>query len=187
MFFNVQPKNAIINDFNKELINVYDCIKNDPSKIMKLLDEHFKNYSESAENYYYRIRLQDRNKIKLDDYQKAARTIFLNKTCFNGLYRVNKNGCFNAAWGKRKIVNLYDRENFLNVNEYLKNNKVSILNGDFEDAVKTAKKGDLVYFDPPYDLLNENSFTSYTSDGFGVEEQERLAKLCGELNKKGVK
>ena len=148
------------------------------------LNKHEKNHSE---DYYYEIRNKDRNKNtfnRLADYTRAARTIYLNKACFNGLYRVNSKNEFNVPFGKKIKVNTYERDNLLLVHSYLINNDVKILNVDFEESVKEAKKGDFIYFDPPYDSDTE-TFNSYTEDGFGKEEQKRLADVFKDLDKRG--
>jgi len=188
LFFELAPKHAVINDSNSELMNVYKvmCDEDKYSKMCKLLN----NYEvKNSEEFYYDLRNKDRDKEKfekLSDYAKAARTIYLNKACFNGLYRVNSKGEFNVPYNKKTNVNTYDKENLLVVHMYLNMNNVNILNVDFEEALKTAKEGDFVYIDPPYDQIN-SSFTSYTEDGFGKDEQIRLAKVYKELHDRGVK
>lgn len=188
LFFDLSPKHAVINDSNSELMNVYKVMTDEDkySKMCKLLN----NYEvKNSEEFYYEIRNKDRERKKFDklnDYAKAARTIYLNKACFNGLYRVNSKGEFNVPYNKKTKVNTYDSENLLVVHMYLNMNDVKILNVDFEEALKTAKKGDFVYIDPPYDQIKA-SFTSYTEEGFGKDEQIRLAKVYKELDKRGVK
>lgn len=188
LFFELAPKKAVINDSNIELMNVYQvmCDEEKYSKMCHLLN----NYeSKNNEEFFYEIRNKDRNKEKfnkLSDYARAARTIYLNKSCFNGLYRVNSKGEFNVPYNKKTTVNTYDKENLLVVHMYLNMNEVTILNIDFEEALKNASKGDFVYIDPPYDQVN-SSFTSYTEEGFGRDEQIRLAKVFGELTERGVK
>ena len=188
LLFDLAPKNAVINDSNEELINVFNVLCNDKkySKMCRYLNKFERKHDEE---FYYEIRNIDRNKKKfnkLNDSKRAARTIYLNKSCFNGLYRVNSKGEFNVPFGKKTKVNTYDGENLLNVHSYLTLNNISILCTDFEDAVSTAKEGDFVYFDPPYDS-DTSTFNSYTEDGFNKDEQRRLAKVFKELDKKGVK
>ena len=188
LLFDLAPKNAIINDSNEELINVFNvlCDEKKYNKMCKYLNKYERKHDEE---FYYEIRNIDRNKKKfnrLNDSKRAARTIYLNKACFNGLYRVNSKGEFNVPFGKKSKVNTYDGENLLNVHSYLTMNNVNFLCTDFEDAVSTAKKGDFVYFDPPYDS-DTSTFNSYTEDGFNKDEQRRLAKVFKELDKKGVK
>ena len=186
--FELSPKNAIINDSNEDLMNVFNVLCNEKkyNKMCKYLNKFERKHSEE---FYYEIRNIDRNKKKfnkLNESKKAARTIYLNKACFNGLYRVNSKGEFNVPFGKKSKVNTYDGENLLNVHTYLIMNNINILCTDFEEVVKDAKKGDFVYFDPPYDS-DTSTFNSYTENGFGKDEQRRLAKVFIELDKKGVK
>lgn len=187
LLFSLLPSSAVINDLNSELMNVYKCIKHDTQfpKLLKELDRHQSLHSKC---YYYLIRDLDCSPYYKNwrDYERAARTIYLNKTCFNGLYRVNKKGHFNTPIGTEKYKKLYDLDNITNMHEYLKNNNVKILCGSYSSAVKDAKAGDFVYFDPPYDYQDGNGFTSYTADGFTKENQVELFNLFKELSDKGV-
>lgn len=187
LLFELAPKKAVINDSNAELMNVYQvlCYDSKFKKMCRVLNNYEANHSEE---FFYEIRNKDKNKNtfnRLSDYTRAARTIYLNKACFNGLYRVNSKNEFNVPFGKKSKVNTYDGNNLITVSNYLTMNDIKILNKDFEEAVSYAKKGDFVYFDPPYDSDN-NIFTSYTEEGFGKEEQRRLAKVFKELDQKGV-
>jgi len=186
LFFEISPKTAIINDSNKELMNVYEILRDEKKfeKMCRLLNKYERKHSEK---FYYEIRNIDRNKKKfnkLKDFKRAARTIYLNKACFNGLYRVNSKNEFNVPFGKKTKVNTYEGNNLTIINDYLKSNDIILSNIDFEESVNTAKKGDFIYFDPPYDS-DTSTFNSYTEDGFGKEEQRRLAKVYKELDKKG--
>ena len=186
LFFELSPKKAVINDFNAELINVYNVLCNEEkfNKMIRVLNSHETNHSE---DYYYELRNKDRSKSsfgRLADYTRAARTIYLNKACFNGLYRVNSKGEFNVPFGKKTKVNTYEGSNLNLISYYLTNNQITILNEDFESSVSTAKKGDFIYFDPPYDS-DTSTFNSYTEDGFGKEEQVRLARVFKELSDRG--
>jgi len=186
LLFELSPKKAVINDYNEELMNVFLCIKDEKkfNKMCKELNHHEANHSEE---YYYEIRNKDRDKIKfkkMPDYKRSARTIYLNKACFNGLYRVNHKNEFNVPFNGKTKVNTYDGQNLSIIHSYLNFNDVKILNTDFEDAVKTAKKGDFIYFDPPYDS-DTTTFNSYTEEGFGKEEQKRLASVYKKLADKG--
>ena len=175
LLFELAPKKAVINDYNKELMNVYDCIKDD-KKFTSMCNELNKHELNHSEEYYYEIRNLDRDKKKIShlaDYKRAARTIYLNKACFNGLYRVNSKNEFNVPFGKKNKVNTYDGSNLTLVYVYLNTNNVKILSTDFAESVKDAKKGDFIYFDPPYDS-DTSTFNSYTENGFGKEEQKRL-------------
>ena len=187
LLFKLSPKKAVINDSNKELMNVYQvlCDENKFKKMCNILN-HYE--TEHNEEFYYEIRNKDRNKnsfSRLSDYKKAARTIYLNKACFNGLYRVNSKNEFNVPFGKKEKVNTYDGGNLITVSNYLTMNDIKIINVDFEAAVKNAKKGDFVYFDPPYDS-DTHTFNSYTEEGFNKEQQRRLARVFKELDQKGV-
>ena len=187
LLFELSPKKAVINDSNEELMNVYECLC-DEEKFKKMCGVLNHYETEHSEAFYYDIRNKDRNKNsynRLSCYTKAARTIYLNKACFNGLYRVNSKNEFNVPFGKKLKVNTYDGGNLITVSNYLTMNDIKILCVDFEDAVKSAKKGDFVYFDPPYDS-DTSTFNNYTEDGFGKEEQRRLAKVFKELDAKGV-
>lgn len=187
LLFELLPKKAFINDCNKELINVYKMFLDYKKFVLmgNVLNKHERKHSEK---YYYEIRALDQSEkfLEMLDYEKAARTIYLNKTCFNGLYRVNRKGYFNVPFGKKSNPNTYDGENLLNIHTYFVNNDINLSSLDFEEAVKDAKQNDFVYFDPPYDTYN-NSFTSYTQEGFGKEEQKRLSEVFKVLDKKGVK
>ena len=187
LLFELSPKNAVINDYNKELMNVYSVLCNEEKfkKMCSVLNSYEANHSE---DFFYELRNKDRNKKtfnRLSDYTRAARTIYLNKACFNGLYRVNSKDEFNVPFGKKTKVNTYDGSNLITVSNYLTMNNVKIQCVDFEESVKTAKKGDFVYFDPPYDS-DTATFNSYTEEGFGKDEQRRLATVFKDLDERGV-
>ena len=187
LLFELAPKKAVINDLNEELMNVYNCLCNEEKfkKMCNLLN-HYE--AEHSEEFYYEIRNKDKNKNaynRLSDYTKAARTIYLNKACFNGLYRVNSKNEFNVPFGKKTKINTYEGSNLITVSNYLTMNDIKIQSVDFEESLKTAKKGDFVYIDPPYDS-DTSTFNNYTEDGFGKEEQRRLAKVYKDLDKRGV-
>ena len=189
LLFDIAPMNANINDSNSELMCVYNCFRNEEDFYLLLeeLDKHEKNHNE---DYYYQIREMDRdpNFNDLPIYVRAARMLYLNKACFNGLYRVNSKGFFNVPSGKKEKVNTYDRKNMIAIKEYFESNNINTFNDDFEKVVEAAKAGDFVYFDPPYDTLDDkDSFTSYSKDSFGKDEQTRLARVFKELSNKGVK
>src|SRR5574344_2024411 len=186
LLFELSPKNAVINDYNKELMNVYECLK-DEKKFDAMCRELNKHEANHSEEYYYKIRNLDRDKTKFNkmtDYKRAARTVYLNKACFNGLYRVNSKNEFNVPFGKKAHVNTYEGQNLGIISGFLNYNNIKLLSVDFEEALKDAKQGDLVYLDPPYDT-DEHSFTSYTEEGFGKEEQVRLAKVFKDLSARG--
>lgn len=186
VFFELAPKKAVLNDYNKELMNVFECIK-DEIKFEKMCNELNHHEANHSEEYYYDIRNVDRDKNKFNriaDYKRAARTIYLNKACFNGLYRVNSKNEFNVPYGKKDKVNTYEGQNLGIVHCILNFNDIELISTDFEEAVKNAKKGDFIYFDPPYDS-DTTTFNSYTDGGFGKEEQIRLFNLFEQLDKKG--
>lgn len=185
VLFHLQPKNGIINDFNEELINTYQVIKNNLDELIEDLKTH-KNTSE----YFYKIRSLDRegNFEKLSKVKKASRVLYLNKTCFNGLYRVNNAGEFNAPFGRYKNPNIINEPTLKAVSNYLNSNNIEILAGDYSEALKLADKNSFVYFDPPYHPISEGSnFTGYVRGGFNMYDQVDLRVACDELNKKGIK
>ncbi len=188
MLFELHPKIARINDLNEELINVYKTIHRSPHKLIELLRMH---KDSNNRDYFYEVRKLDRD---LDSYRKltkverAARTIYLNKTCYNGLYRVNKKGEFNTPFGKYKNPKICDEKGIYEIHHYFKHSIIEICNGDFEKFLNKAQAGDFVYLDPPYDPISETAyFTDYQASGFSKEEQLRLKKVCDELHNKGVK
>ena len=186
VLFELQPQKAVINDSNLELMNCYQVIKDNLDDLLTALQKH-----KNDEDYYYEIRELDR-KVKeyhkLSPVEKASRIIFLNKTCYNGLFRVNSQGQFNVPFGRYKNPNIINKSVLKAVHRYLNKNDVKILNADFETAVQDTKKGDFVYFDPPYDPVSDTaSFTGYDINGFDRNEQKRLKKVYDRLTEKGVK
>ncbi len=187
MLFSIQPHNAIVNDINSELYNVYKVIADE--QLFEELIEDLRSHVNESE-YFYEIRALDRS----EDYQnlslvkKASRFIFLNKTCFNGLYRVNSKGQFNVPFGKYKKPEIVNEAVLREVHQFLNQSNITFLNGDFKAAVKEAKSGDFVYFDPPYDPVSQtSSFTSYAQEGFGKAEQYELRDVFKQLNDRGCK
>lgn len=188
LLFRLDPREFTINDYNSELVQAYRCFSNpiDTEKLIERLKFHQENHSEE---HYYEVRSMDKSPdfLSLPSYERAARMIYLNKSCFNGLYRVNSKGFFNVPSGKKKNVVCYEGRNIHEITDFFKESKSEILNGDFEKAVSNAKKGDFVYFDPPYDTWeNKDSFTSYAKSPFGKNEQKRLADCFKSLSNKGV-
>ena len=185
VFFHLQHKKVVINDFNSELVNVYKTIQSDVEGLIEDLKKH-KNESD----YFYEIRALDRSDgfDKLTNVEKASRIIYLNKTCFNGLYRVNSSGEFNTPFGRYKNPNIVNEITLRAVHKYLTTNNITILNQDFETIFDNIKKNDFVYLDPPYDPVSKSSnFTGYNQGGFSTDDQVRLRELCDKLDKKGVK
>lgn len=183
LFFELQPEQAYISDINEELINLYSVVRDNVYELIKDLSKH-----EVSKEYFLEIRNIDRTEqyTELSDVERASRFIYLNRTCFNGMYRVNSQGQFNVPFGHYKNPRIIDENNLLNCSELLK--KTEIKCADFSEILTKVKKGDLVYFDPPYVPLNEtSSFTSYTKDGFDINMQFKLRDVCDELDNKGVK
>lgn len=187
VLFDLQPKKAVINDFNEDLINVYRVVKENPEELLILLEEHDRN---NSEEYYYKIRSLDRLDIytTMSDVEKASRIIYLNKTCFNGLFRVNQAGQFNSPYGKYKNPNIINKPAILAMSKYFNSNNIKILNGDYKMALKNLRRGAFVYFDPPYVPISSSaSFTGYTENGFDEKDQRLLKKQCDKLNDRGIK
>lgn len=187
VLFARQPSHAVINDHNTQLITTYKVIKEQVDELIHLLQIHKES---NTKEYFYDIREQDRKLDKfntLTDVEKAARFIYLNKTCYNGLYRVNSQGLFNVPFGKYKNPAICEEVTLREINKYFNNSNISILNGDFSEALKTASKGDFVYLDPPYHSPNNMNFTGYQAGGFNEGEQVRLYETFLELSNKNVK
>ena len=187
VFLDKQLKKVVINDFNSELTNAYQVVKDSSEELLKLLETHSEN---NSSDYYYEIRAWDRDGT-LDtksEVERAARFIYLNKTGFNGLFRVNSHGQVNVPYGKYKNPAIVNEAVIRAVSKYLQKSDITILNGDYGDALKDVKKHDFVYLDPPYaDVTNDKkSFVGYTLNGFGDEEQERLRDVFKELDAKGA-
>jgi len=187
VFFELQPKKAVINDSNEQLMITYKAIKEDVEGLIKLLKNH--KELNSAE-YYYKIRNLDRDLVQfnsLTNIEKAARMIYLNKTCYNGLYRVNSSGFFNVPFGKYKNPAVCEETPLRQISEYLNSSEIEILNVDFETAVSNADKNSFIYFDPPYHSPDKSNFTGYQAGGFDESGQERLRNLMMEMTKRGIK
>lgn len=179
------PKHAVINDYNAELINAYRVIMTNVENLIVELSK-----LENTAEEYYRIRELDRTPSyqRLSNIKKAARFIYLNKTCFNALYRVNKQGYFNAAYGKRKKVNIMQADNLRKISQYLNSNDIRFYSGDFANILDNVEPDSLMYIDPPYVPENEiANFTRYTNNQFRESDQRRLAEQCQQLDRTGVK
>ena len=178
----LENKKVYLSDINEELINTYKTIRDNPKELIIKLKEFKTNHNKE---FYYKIRELDRDKNykNLDNITKSARFIYLNKTCFNGLYRVNKKGYFNVPIGSYKNPNILDEENILAVSKALQN--IIIKNFDYKEILKEVQSNDFIYLDPPYHPLNEtSSFTSYTKNEFLQKEQIELFKTLKELSDK---
>ena len=171
-----------VSDFNSDLILAYVTIRDKLGKLIESLENHSKNYHKDSTDYYYEVRKQEPKQ----QIEKVSRLIFLNRTCFNGLYRVNKKGQFNVPLGRYTNPNIVNKENLNAVSKILQSEKIKILCRGFEAVLDDTKKGDLVYFDPPYHpISNTANFTSYTHRDFTEDDLQRLVDLANQLNSKG--
>ena len=183
LFFELQPDNAYISDMNEELINLYKVVRDNVEELITDLQKH-----DISKEYFIEIRNIDRTEEykNWSNVKKASRFIYLNRTCFNGMYRVNSKGEFNVPFGHYKNPRILDENNLINCSNLLQ--RTEIRHADFSEILKKVKKGDFVYFDPPYVPLSEtSSFTSYTKDGFDLDMQFKLRDVCDELDSMGVK
>lgn len=187
VFFHLTPKSAVINDTNEDLMRAYEVVRDNVDELINLLKSFKKNHSK---DFYYQTR-DEFNELKKEangdnKIELSARLIYMNRTCFNGLYRVNQKDEFNVPVGRYRDPTICDENTLRAASQILKN--VQILCNDFEKAVKSVGANDFVYFDPPYDPVSETAnFTEYTNRGFGKEGQKRLAQTFKELAKKGAK
>lgn len=186
MLFHLQPTTAYVNDINNDLIGVYNIIKSDVGALIETLSE-FKNESE----FFYAVRDWDRDKEKyaaLSEVEKAARILYLNKTCFNGLYRVNNAGEFNSPFGNYRNPNIVNAPVLRAVSAYLNSATIYLSSKDYSEILQTIPKGTFVYLDPPYDpVSNTSNFTGYTKGGFSHADQIRLRHDCDKLTARGIK
>lgn len=185
VFFSLQPSIAHLNDLNSELIITYKIIKTDVDELI----EELKSYDINKE-FFYEIRAWDRNKEEyqnLSDIKKSARFIYLNKTCFNGIYRVNSKNEFNVPYADYKHPDIVDEETLHDVSKFLNSIEVEFTSRDFREVLKSVEKGSFVYLDPPYEPISPTeSFTTYTKNGFTRKDQTELKECCDELHKNGV-
>lgn len=186
VLFSIQPSKAIVNDLNGDLITVYNVIREDVDALIQSLQQH-----ENTSEYFYAIRDLDRNKEAyqaMSDVERASRTIYLNKTCFNGLFRVNSAGEFNTPFGHYKNPNIVNEPVLRAVSKYFNSSSISFYNEDFAQTLSRIRKGAFVYLDPPYDPVSDTaSFTGYNKGGFDRNEQVRLKECCDKLTKRGIK
>lgn len=186
VLFGLQPKKAVINDINSELMNLYEVVRDNVEELIELLRHH-----KNDEDYFYKIRNMDRAPetfSRMTKVERASRMHYLNKTCYNGLFRVNQKGQFNTPFGRYKNPNFVNAEGLRAVSEYFNANNITFKCGDFEEAVKWARRPAFVYFDPPYDPVSPSAnFTGYAEGGFDRYEQIRLKELCDRLDKRGIK
>jgi len=181
VFFSYKPKRAILSDLNSQLIETFKNVKTSPRKIYSCLQKFISLHSEDF--YYNQRKLFNRNRSKFTISQ-AARFIYLNKACFNGIYRVNVRGEFNVPFGYRDQISVASKEEFVEIAKVL--SKASFMAEDYAKISQNGRKNDVFYFDPPYPPLNKSSyFTHYTKDRFGKDDQIALARVANKLAKKG--
>lgn len=184
LFFYVEPESALIADLNKEIIDLYRIVKNNPEELIRIVNDYL---AVNSKSFYNNIRALDRNggMEELSDLEKAARTLYLNRTSFNGLYRVNKSGQFNAPYGKYTNPSI-DTDNIRACSEALQNTQIEHFS--YSSILDVVNEGDFVYLDPPYIPLSEtSSFTAYSSNGFSIGQHKELSDFCKELNRRNVK
>jgi len=186
LLFDLQPNTAYVNDINGDLIRVYNVIKSDVDALILALQD-FKNEAD----YFYAVRDWDRDKEKyssLSDVQKAARVLYLNKTCYNGLFRVNNSGEFNSPFGDYRNPNIVNAPTLRAVSSYLNTATIHLTSLDYAEILTALPKGTFVYLDPPYDPVSDtSSFTGYSKGGFTHDDQIRLRECCDDLDKRGLK
>ncbi len=184
VIFELLPANALINDINKALINAYKQIRNVPGAFLEAVNRFDEEMWDDGKEYYYALRERYNDKLMKAEYdvELAALFVFINKHCFNGLYRVNGKGCFNVPYNNSRRASVNEKA-IRGISEYLQG--VTIMDGDFEAACRNAKKGDFVFIDSPYAPLNPTSFESYTKEGFDIDSHKRLAKLFHKLTDRG--
>lgn len=184
VIFELLPENAVINDINRALINAYQMICDHPKEFLQEVNRLDAEMWEDGKEYYYSLREHYNDKLMRDEFdvELAALFVFINKHCFNGLYRVNGKGLFNVPYNNSRRSSV-DEQSIVEISEYLRN--VTIISGDFEAACEGASAGDFVFIDSPYAPLNPTSFESYTKEGFDIESHRRLANLFDELTARG--
>lgn len=186
VLFALQPRRALVNDLNQDLITVYRVIKENADALIEHLSRH-----ENTPEYFYRIRDLDRDReayAALSDVEKASRLLYLNKTCYNGLFRVNASGAFNSPYGHYRRPNIVNEQTIRGVSRYFNSCDITFFSEDFATVLDRVPRGGFVYLDPPYDPVSDTaSFTGYNRGGFGREEQVRLKACCDALTARGVK
>ena len=173
-----------VSDLNSDLVLSYITIRDKVEELISSLKKHSKNYFADKSSYYYSIR----EKEPKDQIAKTSRLIFLNRTCFNGLYRVNSKGKFNVPLGRYSNPNIVNEDNLRAISRVLQSKKISIKCQDFSSVLDDVKKDDFVYFDPPYQPVSKTAnFTSYTNRDFNLDDLKRLSEVCYGLDSKGCK
>ena len=181
---NSPKQKCAVSDLNSDLVLTYVTIRDKVDELISSLKSHSKKYFKNSKSYYYDVRESEPK----SQVEKASRLIFLNRTCFNGLYRVNSKGKFNVPLGRYTNPNIVNEENLRSVHDVLKSKKVGMSCRDFEAILADVKENDFVYFDPPYQPVSTTAnFTSYTNRDFTYDDLKRLFKLCKKLDSKGCK
>lgn len=186
VLLDLAPQGATVNDINPELVNMYRQVQGDVDAVVACLKELDAQHESAADakKFYYSIRNLFNEQLGSNSTAQAARLIYINKHCFNGLFRVNAGGCFNVPFNNRRKGDSFCEENMRAMSRYLA--QVHILHGDFEEALRAAKKGDFVFLDSPYVPVNPTSFTDYAKEGFDYEDHVRLAEVYKRLSAQGV-
>lgn len=183
LFFSRQPGRALLTDINPSLVSTYQAVRDDVDTVIRALQGLARGHSKDA---YYEVRERYNQGRRLSKARRAAMFIYLNKTCFNGLHRVNRKGEFNVPVGSYKNPRIVDESGLRTASELLRT--ASIERAGFEHLLESAKPGDFVYFDPPYEPVSETaSFTAYSSGGFGRQDQTRLRDVYRALDRRGCK
>lgn len=185
LLLQLRPEHAVINDSNQELINVYECVRDRTEELLNILKDHA---AKNSADYFYKIRALDRNLkyANLTPAARAARIIYLNRTCFNGLYRVNSAGQFNSPYGRYRNPVIVDEPGIKALAEYLRKDIV-LVSGDYAEVLRKLDNKAFVYLDPPYmPISNSSSFTGYTTTGFDYAQQIRLRDECDDLVSRGI-
>ena len=185
VLFHIQPKKAIISDLNAELINVYEVVRDHPDELIESLARH-----ENTPEHFYQVRSLDRDPLfeHVSDIERASRIIYLNKTCYNGLFRVNRAGEFNSPFGYYKQPNIVNEAGVYALSRYFRENDIEILASDYESLLsRELPEKTFVYLDPPYHPISEtSSFTGYVQGGWTAESQRRLKDVCDSLTERGI-
>lgn len=186
LLFALQPETAIVNDINSDLIQMYEVIRDQAEALISALRAHINDA-----DHYYRVRAWDRDRefyMGLSEVERAARLIYLNKTCYNGLFRVNQAGEFNTPFGRYEKPDFVNEVNLRAVSQYLQNAHITFHSGDYSVLLEEIKTDDFVYLDPPYDPVSDTArFTGYVKGGFSQDDQLRLKQFCDKLDSENVK
>lgn len=187
LFFRVSPARAVLNDFNPDLVNLYSTVAKDVEGVIRRLDVHRKAHKEHDEKHYYELRARwNDERLSWTTVDRAAGFVYLNKTCFNGLWRVNRAGDFNVPMGRYADPPICAAESLRAASAVLR--RATLRQGSYVEAVKDARAGDFLYFDPPYDPVTTTAnFTGYTAGSFGPDDQRELAEVARKLVARGCK